>query len=430
MRIILLIAILGMSKLTVAQRQTSSSIFKNKTLSSNSDTLLYINLPSLSVNSFDSASFQFRIEDGDGLPSLQPSLMYQYYPSDFMTYYSVDSSKNTLGGPTKNNFYHPWELQPNHLNDTAFYFLAATVSDTLGTANDWLWFGPISIPIDGGTLSWYDKTFENRNGYNVVALNTNLEPTDWSYFIGALTIFSETDSPMPSSTYSSDTTWEYKSASLSNYGGQSIYIGFNHNSTNMNLLFLDEISIIKNNTYCNANFTMLQDSINTYSYIIYNNSSVGNNYSYFWDFGDGNTSNLEFPTHTYAGVGPYQLCLTVTDTSGCNDTFCDSLYAGRNETGISITVVPNIITSVNNEITYSDISIYPNPATNSIIVNTKQLENNFTIHIYDITGRLIKSEKENAAKETLIDISSIENGIYFLTVTDGKQTSTKKFIKQ
>jgi PKD repeat protein len=157
---------------------------------------------------------------------------------------------------------------------------------------------------------------------------------------------------------------------------------------------------------------------------------VGNNYSYFWDFGDGNTSNLEFPTHTYAGVGPYQLCLTVTDTSGCNDTFCDSLYAGRNETGISITVVPNIITSVNNEITYSDISIYPNPATNSIIVNTKQLENNFTIHIYDITGRLIKSEKENAAKETLIDISSIENGIYFLTVTDGKQTSTKKFIKQ
>jgi PKD repeat protein len=230
----------------------------------------------------------------------------------------------------------------------------------------------------------------------VVALNTNLEPTDWSYFIGALTIFSETDSPMPSSTYSSDTTWEYKSASLSNYGGQSIYIGFNHNSTNMNLLFLDEISIIKNNTYCNANFTMLQDSINTYSYIIYNNSSVGNNYSYFWDFGDGNTSNLEFPTHTYAGVGPYQLCLTVTDTSGCNDTFCDSLYAGRNETGI----------------------------------NTKQLENNFTIHIYDITGRLIKSEKENAAKETLIDISSIENGIYFLTVTDGKQTSTKKFIKQ
>jgi uncharacterized repeat protein (TIGR01451 family) len=76
------------------------------------------------------------------------------------------------------------------------------------------------------------------------------------------------------------------------------------------------------------------------------------------------------------------------------------------------------------------VSVYPNPATNSIIVNTKQLENNFTIHIYDITGRLVKSEKENAGKETAIDISSIENGIYFLTVTDGKQTTTKKFIKQ
>jgi uncharacterized repeat protein (TIGR01451 family) len=76
------------------------------------------------------------------------------------------------------------------------------------------------------------------------------------------------------------------------------------------------------------------------------------------------------------------------------------------------------------------LSIYPNPAANTITVNTKQLENNFTIHIYDITGRLVKSEKENATKETAIDISAIENGIYFLTVTDGKQTSTKKFLKQ
>ncbi|MBK7183394.1 MAG: hypothetical protein IPH89_10880 [Bacteroidetes bacterium] len=143
MRIILLIAILGISKLTIAQRQNNSSILKNKALSANSDTLLYINLPNLSVNSFDSASFQFRIEDGDGLSSIVPGAPSQYYPTDFLTYYSVDSSKNTSGGPTKNNFYHPWELQPNHLNDTAFYLLASSVSDTLGTANDWLWFGQL-----------------------------------------------------------------------------------------------------------------------------------------------------------------------------------------------------------------------------------------------------------------------------------------------
>ncbi|MBL7942462.1 MAG: PKD domain-containing protein, partial [Flavobacteriales bacterium] len=48
--------------------------------------------------------------------------------------------------------------------------------------------------------------------------------------------------------------------------------------------------------------------------------------SYFWDFGDGNTSNLEHPLHTYAQTGTYLVCLTVTavgeDGSTCTDTFC------------------------------------------------------------------------------------------------------------
>ncbi len=48
--------------------------------------------------------------------------------------------------------------------------------------------------------------------------------------------------------------------------------------------------------------------------------------SYAWDFGDGNTSNLEHPAHTYAQTGTYLVCLTVTaagqDGSVCSDTFC------------------------------------------------------------------------------------------------------------
>jgi hypothetical protein len=247
MRIILLIAILAISNLAVAQRQTNLSASRNKTLSANSDTLLYINLPGLSINSTDSASFQLYTEDGDGLPSLIPGIGPQYYsPTDFYIAYSIDSSKSTSGDPTKNNFFHPWELQSGNSNDTSFFYYASTVSDTFGQANDWLMFGPITIPINGGSLTWYDKTWENRNGYQVVVVDNNPYPYSWSDYVNGTQIFSETDSPMPSLTYSSDTTWEFKSASLNNYSGQSIYIGFNHNSTNMNFLFLDEISIIKN----------------------------------------------------------------------------------------------------------------------------------------------------------------------------------------
>jgi outer membrane protein assembly factor BamB len=45
-------------------------------------------------------------------------------------------------------------------------------------------------------------------------------------------------------------------------------------------------------------------------------------YSYHWDFGDGNTSVVQNPTHTYSSIGNYTATLTVTDTEGnsSNDT--------------------------------------------------------------------------------------------------------------
>lgn len=43
--------------------------------------------------------------------------------------------------------------------------------------------------------------------------------------------------------------------------------------------------------------------------------------SWFWDFGDGSTSEEQSPSHTYAGVGTYTVCLTVGNTSGW-DTIC------------------------------------------------------------------------------------------------------------
>ncbi len=41
--------------------------------------------------------------------------------------------------------------------------------------------------------------------------------------------------------------------------------------------------------------------------------------SYFWDFGDGNTSTEANPAHVYASSGTYAVRLTVTDSLGCSD---------------------------------------------------------------------------------------------------------------
>ncbi len=50
-----------------------------------------------------------------------------------------------------------------------------------------------------------------------------------------------------------------------------------------------------------------------------------NDDSHAWDFGDGNTSTEENPTHTYAEVGDYDVVLTVTNTDGDSASKTESI---------------------------------------------------------------------------------------------------------
>ncbi|MFP4093049.1 MAG: PKD domain-containing protein [Cyclobacteriaceae bacterium] len=42
--------------------------------------------------------------------------------------------------------------------------------------------------------------------------------------------------------------------------------------------------------------------------------------TYFWDFGDGSTSNEENPSHAYEEVGIYEIMLVASNSLGCSDT--------------------------------------------------------------------------------------------------------------
>lgn len=88
----------------------------------------------------------------------------------------------------------------------------------------------------------------------------------------------------------------------------------------------------------------------------YTNSS-GPVLSVLWDFGDGNTSTLENPTHTYANAGDYTVSLTVTTASG---TSVDS-----SEITISETPVANPVSN------FELCSIIPNPVFD---LSTKDIE--------------------------------------------------------
>ncbi len=51
------------------------------------------------------------------------------------------------------------------------------------------------------------------------------------------------------------------------------------------------------------------------------NQSIGATH-YTWDFGDGDTSTLENPTHIFNATGTYTVCLNAANDFGCSDDTC------------------------------------------------------------------------------------------------------------
>jgi PKD repeat protein len=91
-----------------------------------------------------------------------------------------------------------------------------------------------------------------------------------------------------------------------------------------------ETITVTNNNNCDASFSYL-DTVNGQTYFLPNN--YDSNLSYYWDFGDGNTSTDPYPSHIYNTPGTYTACLTVWEPlSGgtCADTVCESIVVTNN----------------------------------------------------------------------------------------------------
>lgn len=78
---------------------------------------------------------------------------------------------------------------------------------------------------------------------------------------------------------------------------------------------------------CEADFYFSSDSTGNCETINFFDLSTSNTSinEWAWDFGDGNTSTLENPTHTYANDGSYTVCVTITATDSCVDTYCETV---------------------------------------------------------------------------------------------------------
>lgn len=87
-----------------------------------------------------------------------------------------------------------------------------------------------------------------------------------------------------------------------------------------------------------AGFTFTQPTVcSAPAAISFTNTSTGPPVlSWFWDFGDGNTSTAQNPSHTYLSNGSFVVTLVTFSTAGCQDTLRSSpIVIGNQVTGFT-----------------------------------------------------------------------------------------------
>ncbi len=148
-----------------------------------------------------------------------------------------------------------------------------------------------------------------------------------------------------------------------------------------------------------------------------NTSAAEGTATYDWNFGDGNTSNLENPTHVYTAAGTYQVTLTVTNECG-TATYSDSVTlttVGLEEIGDG-----------------NSLSIYPNPNNGSFTLDISLMENaDVKVAVTNELGQTIYTNNVGEVtgnSSEMIDLGTVESGLYFITVIVDENPYVSKFI--
>lgn len=133
---------------------------------------------------------------------------------------------------------------------------------------------------------------------------------------------------------------------------------------------------------------------------------------WYWNFGDQFFSTLQNPTHYFEQFKTYFVCLT--SSNACNtDTYCDS-----------VTVIPNEV----DDITKSNLLIYPNPAHDNLFI-INQTTGNFDAVIFSMDGRLLSTHSLSGTKAVL-DVSGLTEGSYIIKIQNDRGILVNKFLKE
>ncbi|MCK5855991.1 MAG: T9SS type A sorting domain-containing protein [Bacteroidales bacterium] len=160
--------------------------------------------------------------------------------------------------------------------------------------------------------------------------------------------------------------------------------------------------------------------------VMYTNTSIDTiNKSWLWKFGDGNSSLLVSPSHTFLYNGTYQTILYAIDTVTGS---IDSASAVISCSGLGFTTATKE-SSIK-------LSLFPNPNkgrfTLSIDNLNPKLDEMYLIDIYFVTGQLVHSKeiKGGGLVKTNMQMESLSKGMYFLSLKTHNNIIITRFVVQ
>jgi len=126
-----------------------------------------------------------------------------------------------------------YDLTPG--GDTTYMWLSCSWFSPPGQANNWIYFGPITIPVTGAKLKWEHRMpdVQYSDGYKVYLSTTGMTYFD---FVGSTAVFTRPDN---APTANQDSAWTVKTVDIpAAYAGQQTYFAYQHNANDMFLLYL------------------------------------------------------------------------------------------------------------------------------------------------------------------------------------------------
>ena len=136
--------------------------------------------------------------------------------------------------------------------------------------------------------------------------------------------------------------------------------------------------------------------------------------SYSWSFGDGGSSNIGSPSHTYTTAGTYTVILTGT-LGNCSSS--DTITINVGFTGLE---------EVNLE---ESVNLYPNPSSGEFNLSLNfAIKQDVEIRIFNTIGELLLSKTMNNTSSSVVEFNLNNNaeGFYFVNIKTNNESITKR----